>query len=155
MKIYNKLHKFLFSALLMIFCFSNIQCDSIKTKEFKENGVLTTATVAEVIKETRKKTKGSRLSTYYLKVSFFAKEKKSDEDKEEANEETKKDYGFDFLNKMAENLEIGDFTFAEISVSKEKANSFKQGDRVEIYYLPDEPTKAMLKEVVDKYQPEK
>ncbi len=150
MKTINKLHKILL-ALLMIFCFSNIRCDSTKAKKFKENGVITTATVAEVIRKTSKKTKrkGSRLSTYYLKVSFFAKEKKGD--KEEENEEQKKDYGIAFLNKLSEKMEIGNFTFAEIPVSKEKAYSFKQGERVEIYYLPDEPTKAMLKEVVDKY----
>ena len=150
MKLFNKL---LYIPLLMIFCFSGIRCDSTRAKKFKEEGVLTTATVAEVIKKTQRRTKGrgSRLSTYYLKVSFFAKENEEDKDKKEEKEEPKKDYGFDFLNKAAENIGMGDFTFAEIPVSKEKAYSFKQGDRVEIYYLPDEPTKAMLKEVADKY----
>ncbi|MBN1181283.1 MAG: hypothetical protein JXB49_03280 [Bacteroidales bacterium] len=132
--------------LLTIFVF--ISCDAKYAEVFVEKGIKTNANITKLINRRQKKsTTGSRMNLYAIEVNYFVKS-----NEEKTGEKPKTDYGFESLNKLAENFEIGEFTRSEISVSSQQFFQLQEGQQVEIYYLSDEPAKAILAEDVDKFR---
>ncbi|HEX2900201.1 MAG TPA: DUF3592 domain-containing protein [Bacteroidia bacterium] len=128
-------------GLLLFLSACNGDLDLLRTK-----GQPTEATVVSKRETTALKAKNRHHS---LQVSFFAQD--SAEIAQDAHPD---DVLKDTTMSMADRIEkwqpgggaIGDYTSVEIEVSRPIFNKYKEGDRVQIVYLPSDPNIVRLKE---------
>ncbi len=120
-----------------------------KHDKFRAEGVETTATIIDL---TRKRvstvsTKSKRMRKYYMKVRYFTQENK--EKKSDGKEEkmiTKDENGNYTMNFGKLKPKIGDFIMTGIQISSSQYNKYKKGQKVQVFYLPENPQEAILKE---------
>jgi hypothetical protein len=119
-------------------------CDN--NEEFKKNGVLTQATILEKLE--KRKSKHTKQTVF--RVNFFTQPDK--ENPKPAPEKKEKKNVDDIINNLGnpDAGKLGNYTSAELIVNNAEFEKYKVGDKVEIYYLKDTPSKARLKEYVDK-----
>lgn len=119
-------------------------CDN--NEEFKKNGVLTQATILEKLE----KRKSKRSTQTVFRVNFFTQPDK-EKPKPEPEKKDKKNVD-DIINSLGnpDAGKLGNYTSAELIVNNAEFEKYKVGDKVDIYYLKDTPSKARLKEYVDK-----
>lgn len=115
-------------------------------QKFKKNGIRTEASVVGVEYKsttTRKKRK------YVLRVSFFAKKKDSETPKEDTVVQDSSIAGRIKSSLGKIKINIGDLQFAEVTIPSSDRDRYRKGDKVAIYYLPDEPKKIILASTIE------
>lgn len=111
--------------------------------EFKKNGIPTQATItAKVEKRKSKYTK-----QHVFRVNFFTQ---PDKENPQPEPEKKKNKTPDEIINNLKIGKMGDYNTAEFVVNKTAFDKYTVGDKIDIYYLKNNPSKAILKEEVDK-----
>ncbi len=122
-----------------------------KRKLFKNNGIQTEATVTDLERsyKNRRRLSGRLrlLWNYEIEVSYFTKNHEADTCGNKKILE-RDDDGNLRLN-LAKPAKIGELVLTTIKVSGENFRKIKEGDRVEVLYLPDDIENAVLKSEVD------
>jgi hypothetical protein len=133
--------------LTVIFCSG---CNQGKVKLFQEKGVKKTARIASIEKksdwEHRTASRMLRVD-YKLTLTFFTDPKFVEAD---SSEKYEKEYEFEFMEKLAKRTRMGDFTMVDIVVSRDIYEKYREGDDIDIYYLPDNPENIMLASKVER-----
>lgn len=137
-----KTWKFLLPALAMVLLLA--ACNG-NAEALRDHGATTNATVTRKIETTALKAKNRY---HRLAISFFAQTKEELEKDAHQNDVLK-----DTSMSMADRIDkwqpggtgIGTFTSLEIDVTKPTWDGIKEGESVEIVYLPEDPKVVMLK----------
>ncbi|MBN2893550.1 MAG: DUF3592 domain-containing protein [Bacteroidales bacterium] len=119
-----------------------------KLDKFRKDGIEVTATINNLYKEKNKEVSGSKKYDSYLEVTFFTKTENLDE-----NEEQKtigKDENGEYQLNLGDTGKDGKYVNTKIWVESSIYKKFKKGDKVQIFYLPNDPNQAILKETIEK-----
>lgn len=122
-----------FTFILIILVTSIASCGP----SLRETGIPTEGTVISK----RETGRGSKLK-YYITVNFFTQP-----DKENPKPEKPKDTNRtvdEIINDLTIDVNMGDYTTAEISVNSVEYDKYNEGDVVKIRYDKNEPTTAVL-----------
>jgi hypothetical protein len=116
--------------------------------EFKENGVLVTANIAR--KEIRKSfgTKRSRTKHIFY-VMYYTDPDKANPKPKEADPKKQKTVDELLESISIQNMKFGSFQGRELVVNTAEYEQYKEGDKIQIYYLKSDSTRIELKEYVD------
>lgn len=118
-----------------------------KLDSFKENGVETVATVADLKKNTAiTSKKNHRRYDYTLQVTFFTVSQDSNTEKDAKAISKDEDGKYKFNLKPSKS---GDFVMTDIGITASQFGKLKKGQRVEILYLKNDPKQAILKEELE------
>ena len=118
-----------------------------RVQDFKERGVETTATVVELKRKRvfRRVTskRSNRRNKYYVKLTYFTQ---IGSPNDSANEKiiSKDSTGAYQMNLKHLSPRIGEFMETEIRISSKSYHELKQGDKITILYLPEDPKKVIL-----------
>ncbi|MFP4555469.1 MAG: hypothetical protein ACLFNU_01250 [Bacteroidales bacterium] len=122
-----------------------------KQNHFKENGILTEATVTKLQSryKSRRRLSGRLrlLRNYDIEVSYFTKENQPDTSSSKKIIERDED-GVLRMN-FGKPPKMGELVITTIRAKKNYYSEIKEGDKIEILYLPDDIEKAMLKREVE------
>jgi hypothetical protein len=131
--------------LTLLFCISLSSCET--NQEFKENGVLVTASISR--KETKRVKSGRKYTNSNIfYVMFFTDPDKAYPKKKEEKKNKTVD---EILESMSlKDMKFGNFQGIEMEVGTAEFEKYKVGDKIQIYYLKNDSTKIELKEYVDK-----
>ena len=148
MKKESKISLISIGVLLAVVVIYGVLSRSSNMKEFKENGIETTATVVDVVKKRDRNVTGRKRISSFLEVTFFTQNEKLDSLKNskttEKDEEGNYTFNFDKLK-----VDIGEYINTDIPINSSQFNRLKKGDKVQILYLPDDPDNAILKEDIE------
>lgn len=128
--------------MLMIWGIYAIQSSEIR--EFKRDGVETSAQVVEKYTTSERSSSGSISKIHYLRITFMDRS---------AVEES--EVSVDLLEGEFElpEINIGSFQRAKLQILRRNYNQIETGDSVSILFMPDDPTDARLTDEVLNYQP--
>ncbi len=122
-----------------------------KQNHFKENGILTEATVTKLQSryKSRRRLSGRLrlLRNYDIEVSYFTKENQPETSSSKKIIERDED-GALRMN-FGKPPKMGKLVISTIRAKKNYYSEIKEGDKIEILYLPDDIKKAMLKREVE------
>lgn len=117
-------------------------------KNFRQNGIQTTATIAEVYqkrsRELRYSLKVRYKRRYYIKVTYFTRSNEVNDTTSNTKLFERNEQGKLQMNLNKKIPKIGEFVSTLIGVDRQQYNRLKKGERIEVVYLPNEIDNAML-----------
>ena len=114
-------------------------------REFRQDGILTEATVRDSVEKSEYSSSTSSSSIVYeMSVTFMDRSDVIEEETTIDLQEGEFDFG---------TIDVGEFQRATFKITRNSFNTINVGDTVEILYLPDDPSEAKLAEEVANWRP--